>query len=52
VLHLAGAEDEVLPPALIAAAARKIGGDVQIVPQMRHTCCWAGVWPSVLDGLP
>jgi pimeloyl-ACP methyl ester carboxylesterase len=52
VLHLAGAEDDVLPPALIAAAAQKIGGRLRVVPQMGHTCCWEQVWPSVLDGVP
>jgi predicted alpha/beta hydrolase family esterase len=52
VLHLAGAEDDVVPAALIAAAAQKIGGRVRVVPQMGHTCCWARAWPPVLDGVP
>jgi pimeloyl-ACP methyl ester carboxylesterase len=53
VLHLAGADDEVVPPALVAAAARKLGaGEVRVLPGVRHTCCWAAAWPSVLNGLP
>jgi lipase (class 3) len=52
VLHLAGAEDAVVPPALITAAASKIGGDVRIVPGTRHDCCWDAAWPAVLADLP
>lgn len=52
VVHLAGAEDEVVPAALIEAAAHTIGGEVRIVAGARHVCCWAAAWPAVLDGLP
>jgi pimeloyl-ACP methyl ester carboxylesterase len=53
VLHLAGADDDVMPPALVTAAARKLGaGEVRVLPGVRHTCCWAAAWPSVLNGLP
>ncbi|HZF29785.1 MAG TPA: hypothetical protein VE907_11735 [Gammaproteobacteria bacterium] len=53
VLHLAGADDDVVPPSLVSAAARKLGaGEVRVVPGTRHTCCWGAAWPSVLDGLP
>jgi pimeloyl-ACP methyl ester carboxylesterase len=52
VLHLAGAEDEVVPPSLIEMAARTIGGEIRVVAGTRHTCCWEAVWPSVLGRLP
>ena len=52
VLHLAGADDTVMPPDLISAAARRVGGDVHVVAGARHSCCWEATWPAVLDGLP
>lgn len=52
VLHLAGADDTVVPPALIAAAASRIGGAVRVVAGVAHDCCWESTWPSVLAALP
>jgi len=52
VLHLAGAQDRVMPPELIAAAALEIGGNVRVVAAVRHTCCWEQAWISVLNSLP
>jgi hypothetical protein len=47
--HLAGSRDENIPPALIEAAVRKLGGgDVRIVADADHTCCWQRVWPGLL----
>jgi pimeloyl-ACP methyl ester carboxylesterase len=53
VLHLVGADDDVTPPAFVTASAGKLGsGEVRVLPNVAHTCCWDAVWPSVLDGLP
>jgi pimeloyl-ACP methyl ester carboxylesterase len=52
VLHLVGADDDVTPPDFVAAAARKLGGEVRVLRGVGHTCCWDAVWPSVLNRLP
>lgn len=43
-LHLIGAFDQVVPPALAKPAAERMAGSQgQVrVRQARHTCCWAG----------
>jgi hypothetical protein len=50
-IHYAGAEDENIPPALITAAAAKLGGRVIVIKDFDHQCCWASVWPTVLRDL-
>jgi pimeloyl-ACP methyl ester carboxylesterase len=53
VLHLVGARDIVTPPELVVQATRRMGfGATRVVERARHTCCWAELWPSVLDNLP
>ena len=39
-VHVLGRFDQVAPPALGAAAARRLGGTVLVWPE-KHTCCWA-----------
>lgn len=57
-LHLVGAEDKVVPPAVAQSFARRFPPDrrpeVRIVPGQGHECCWAEGWPSLLariDGI-
>jgi pimeloyl-ACP methyl ester carboxylesterase len=50
-LHLAGAQDENIPPSLIIAAAERLGGgEVRVVPGATHTHGWSEVWPAALAG--
>lgn len=39
-LHVLGRFDQVVPPALGEASARRLGGAVLVWPE-KHTCCWA-----------
>jgi pimeloyl-ACP methyl ester carboxylesterase len=50
-IHYAGAQDENIPPAMIAAAAAKLGDRVHIVKDFTHECCWTRIWPAVLQDL-
>jgi hypothetical protein len=36
---------------MIAAAAAKLGGRVLIIKDFTHECCWASIWPAVLEEL-
>lgn len=48
-LHLAGARDRVVPPGIIEPVVTKQpGGNLVIVPDYNHTCCWNVIWPDVL----
>jgi len=50
-LHYAGARDENVPPAMIAAAAAQLGGRVLIINDFTHECCWVSIWQDVLREL-
>jgi hypothetical protein len=50
-IHYAGAQDENIPPAMTTAAAAKLGGRVIVIKDFTHECCWASVWPTVLQDL-
>jgi pimeloyl-ACP methyl ester carboxylesterase len=47
-LHLAGAEDRIVPPALMASATTRLGLTIEIVPGFDHACCWERSWPAAL----
>ncbi|RME32557.1 MAG: alpha/beta hydrolase, partial [Gammaproteobacteria bacterium] len=51
--HLAGEEDEVVPPAIAFAYARRLGpkggSTVTILPGFDHRCCWIREWPALLE---
>lgn len=58
-IHMAGAADAVVPPAVLRSYAAALGPgapvDVRIVPAFTHDCCWAHAWPrmvSELRGVP
>jgi hypothetical protein len=46
--HYAGARDTVVPAELIRRAA-PAGDRVVIIAGYDHVCCWAELWPSVLE---
>jgi dienelactone hydrolase len=49
MIHYAGGSDRNIPPALIQAAAPRIGGSVIVVPGFTHTCCWTRIAPEILS---
>ena len=50
--HLVGAQDSVVPPALVRQAARHDPhARVEVVDGFDHRCCWAEAWPGVLERL-
>ena len=51
VVHLAGADDEVAPPALVLGAGEAMSHEVRVVPGVGHSCCWAETWIDVLSEL-
>jgi pimeloyl-ACP methyl ester carboxylesterase len=46
VEHFVGSRDENVPPDLVTAAAKKVGGVVHVVEGFTHTCCWERIWES------
>ncbi len=48
-VHLAGADDDVVPAAVIAAFVRAHGGRLESVPGYDHDCCWTHDWPHRLE---
>jgi hypothetical protein len=48
ILHLAGSDDRIVPPALITTAATAIGGQVRLFAGFSHQCCWEAIWPEIL----
>ncbi len=49
-LHLAGENDENLPPSLIGQAVERQGnGSLVTIARYNHHCCWQDIWPYVLE---
>lgn len=50
-LHLSGANDSVIPPALttrfVAAFPKTSPVTIRIIPGYTHPCCWAQDWPKL-----
>ena len=48
-LHLAGADDTVMPASIVVAAAARLGAPpVEVLPGVGHSCCWAERGQQVL----
>ena len=47
-LHLAGSEDENVPPAIIEAYSRKQLQAKYLQQHQQHNCCWETIWPEPL----
>lgn len=49
-LHLAGAADRVIPPAIIEpVVAKQPGSRLEIISNYNHNCCWKAIWPDILQ---
>jgi hypothetical protein len=48
MIHYVGTRDDVVPAALVEAAAAVLGGEVREIPGFDHQCCWERLWPTVL----
>ena len=49
-IHIAGAEDEVVPPYIIESYANKQTDALYLsIPGQNHFCCWAEAWPFILE---
>ncbi len=52
-LHFVGAQDTVIPPALITGFVNRLGTNtharVVVVPNQDHNCCWSEHWSRLLN---
>lgn len=48
-IHFAGADDDVVPPPLIAGFAARSGGIFRAVDGFDHQCCWSRDWRRLLE---
>ncbi len=46
--HFAGAEDAIVPPAIVARFVQAHGGRMEIIAGFDHDCCWARDWADLL----
>lgn len=46
--HFAGADDRIVPPALVQSAAAKLGAETITIEGFDHVCCWEAIWPRIL----
>jgi pimeloyl-ACP methyl ester carboxylesterase len=46
--HYVGSRDLNTPPDLVTTAARTVGGEVIVVQDYSHTCCWEKLWGNIL----
>lgn len=49
--HFAGARDQVVPPALMAAAVERLGSRLKVIEGYDHVCCWERAWAGILADL-
>lgn len=50
-VHFVGGKDEIVPPAIVEAFVAHQGGEIRLVPDFDHECCWAQAWPALLQTL-
>jgi pimeloyl-ACP methyl ester carboxylesterase len=52
-LHLVGAEDRIIPPAIVDSYRRHFPATakpaMRIIDGFDHHCCWAGQWPALMQ---
>ena len=46
--HYVGARDRVVPKEIVGRGPIN-PGTVIVIPSYDHTCCWAQIWPAILD---
>jgi hypothetical protein len=53
--HLVGADDRVVPPAVVQSFLRHLPASgaarMTVIDGFDHVCCWADAWPRLLRGL-
>jgi hypothetical protein len=49
--HYAGGKDRIVPPALTATVAVRLGAPLRVIDNYDHVCCWEQFWPRILDEL-
>ncbi len=47
-VHFVGADDRIVPPAIVESFIRRKGGRIERVPGFDHACCWARDWATLL----
>lgn len=47
-IHYAGSDDRIVPPAIVLAAVRRLGGAFVVYEGFNHVCCWEAIWPQIL----
>lgn len=51
-IHFVGANDKIVPAAIVMEFSRHKGGRVVTIPGFDHNCCWTRNWPSLLKYFP
>lgn len=46
--HFAGAEDDIVPAAIVAEFVGRHGGRLETIADFDHDCCWVRDWPVLL----
>lgn len=49
--HMAGADDDIVPPQLVAGFVHRHGGRLRKLAGFDHRCCWARDWKRLLEEL-
>lgn len=47
-VHFVGAEDKIVPPAIVDRFVRRKGGRIEVIPDFDHECCWVRQWATLL----
>jgi pimeloyl-ACP methyl ester carboxylesterase len=47
-LHLAGADDDVVPAYIVKSYADQQNADFRVYPEFDHQCCWEKAWQNIL----
>ncbi|GAA4087973.1 hypothetical protein [Zhongshania borealis] len=47
--HFAGADDKNIPLAQTRLFVAKHGGELTVIPDFTHSCCWAESWPALIQ---
>jgi pimeloyl-ACP methyl ester carboxylesterase len=48
-LHLAGAEDDIVPAEVVKSYADQQHAAYHVFPDFDHQCCWEEAWPTILQ---
>ena len=51
-VHYAGADDAVVPAAIVARFVGAHGGKLEVLADFDHDCCWARDWTQLLRRAP